>query len=56
MPPSKFAHAARSIFELSVVNAFTACPFSIKKCAIMSVFLCENRNNLLAAGCEASGC
>ena len=37
-----------NIFALSIVTALTACPFSIKKCAKMSVF-CENRKNLLGA-------
>ena len=32
-----------NIFALSIVTALTACPFSMKRCAKMSVFLCENR-------------
>ena len=39
-----------NIFALSIVTALTACPFSTKKCAKMSVFLCENRKNSLEAG------
>ena len=42
--------SCQNIFALSVVTALTARPFSIKKCAQMSVFLRENRENPLAAG------
>ena len=42
--------SCENIFALSVVTALTARPFSIKKCAKMSVFLYENRKNPLAAG------
>ena len=41
-----------NIFALSIVTALTAHPFSIKKYARMSVFLCENRKNLLARDCK----
>ena len=37
-----------NIFALSIVAAIAACYFLVKKCAKMSVFVCENRNNLLA--------
>ena len=42
--------SCENIFALSVVTALTACLFSAKKCAKMSVFLCENRKKSLAAG------
>ena len=42
--------SCENIFALSVVTALTARPFSIKKCAKMSVFLNENLKNPLAAG------
>ena len=42
--------SCENIFALPIVIALTACPFSIKKCAKMSVFLCENCENSLAAG------
>ena len=35
--------------NILALSTGTACPFSIKKCAKMSGFLCENRKNLLAA-------
>ena len=41
--------SCENIFALSVVTAHTACPFSTKKCAKMSVFLCENLKNSLKA-------
>ena len=41
-----------NISALCVITALTACPFSIKKCAKMNVFLCENRKNLLATGAQ----
>ena len=53
VPPPKYAPAAKIFLIVSIVAALAACSFSIKKCAEMSVFLCENRNNSLAAGCEA---
>ena len=43
----------QNIFELFIVTALTACSFLTKKCAKISAFLCENRNNALAAECEA---
>ena len=42
--------SCENIFALFVVTALTARPFSMKKCAKMSVFLYENRKNPLAAG------
>ena len=40
----------KNLFALSMVTAITARPFSIKKCAKMSVFhVCENRKKSLAA-------
>ena len=42
--------SCENIFALSVVTALTAHPFSIKKCAKVSVFLYENRKNPLVAG------
>ena len=41
--------SCENIFALSVVTALTARPFSIKKCAKVSVFLYENRKNPLVA-------
>ena len=39
-----------NIFENNPqLTALTACPFSVKNCAKMSVFLCDNRKNLLGA-------
>ena len=35
---SAFRHEQLIIFALFIVTAFTACPFSIKKCAKMGVF------------------
>ena len=43
--------SCENIFALSLVTALTACPFSIKKCPKMSVFLRKNLKNSLAAGC-----
>ena len=45
--------SCENIYALSIMTALTACLFSIKKkkSAKMSVFLCENRKNELAAGC-----
>ena len=40
--------SCENIFALSIVTALTAIPFSIKKCAGMSVFLCENLKNSIA--------
>ena len=34
--------SCENIFALSIVTALTACPFLIKRCAKMSVFLGEN--------------
>ena len=42
--------SCENIYPLSIVIALTACSFSIKKSAKMSVFLCGNRKNSLAAG------
>ena len=43
--------SCENIYALSIVTVLTACLFSIiKKSAKMSVFLCENRKNALAAG------
>ena len=33
--------SCENIYALSIVTAFTACPFSIKKSAKMNVLLCE---------------
>ena len=42
--------SCENTFALSVVTALPACPFSINKCAKMSDFLRENRENSLVAG------
>ena len=38
MPPPINTLLLRNFFTLSIVTALTACPFSINKCAKMSVF------------------
>ena len=43
--------SCENIFAFSIVTALTAFPFSIKKRAKMSVFLCENRKNFQTPGC-----
>ena len=40
--------SCENIFVSSRVTALTVCPFSLKKCAEMSAFLCENRPPLPA--------
>ena len=45
--------SCENIFALSIVTALTACLFSTKKCAKISVFLCKNRKISLAAGSYA---
>ena len=47
---SAFRHKLRKYFCIVRSDCITACPFSIKKYTKMSVFLCENRKNSLAAG------
>ena len=42
--------SCENIFALSIMTALTAHPFSINKCARMSVFLCENLKYSLADG------
>ena len=42
--------SCENIFALSIMTALTAHPFSINKCARLSVFLCENLKYSLAAG------